>query len=133
MDIEEAVASVARQTPGIVSVYVFGSVAEGRQHQESDVDLGVLLDWKLTPDEQFQLRLQLIGEWSTRQREADVVILNEAPPLFARSILYRGRRIYCSDPAADHAFVRDTQLLAADIEPWMKRMWAIKLEAVSRR
>ena len=133
MDIEEAVASVARQTPAIVSVYLFGSVAEEREHQESDVDLGVLLDWKLTPDEQFQLRLQLIGEWSTRQREADVVILNEAPPLFARSILYRGRRIYCSDPAADHAFVRDTQLLAADIEPWMKRMWAIKLEAVSRR
>jgi predicted nucleotidyltransferase len=133
VDIEEAVASVARETPAIVSVYLFGSFAEGREHQESDVDLGVLLDWKLTPDERFDLRLRLIGEWSTYERDADVVILNEAPPLFARAILYRGRRIYGSDPAADHAFVRDTQLLAADIEPWMKRMWAIKLEALLRR
>ena len=133
MDIETAVADVAKDIPGIVSVYLFGSFAEGREHQESDVDLGMLLDWKLTEAERFDLRLRLIGDLSTREREADVVILNEAPPLFARAIIHRGRRIYCSNPAVDHAFVRDAQLLAADIEPWMQRMWAIKAEALSRR
>ena len=40
---------VARAIPGIVAVYLFGSVAEGREHTESDVDLGVLLDWSLYP------------------------------------------------------------------------------------
>lgn len=133
MDVEAAIVEVAKRTPGLVSVYLFGSVAEGRAHQESDVDVGVLLDWKLSPPERFDVRLSLIGDLSTPERDADVVILNDAPPLFARTILYRGRRIYCSDPAADHEFVRNTQLVAADIEPWMKRMWAIKLEALQRR
>lgn len=53
MDIEAAVAEVAKETPAIVSVYLFGSVAEERDHQESDVDLGVLLDWSLSVGERF--------------------------------------------------------------------------------
>ena len=30
-------------SPGVVSAYLFGSAAAGREHRENDVDLGVLL------------------------------------------------------------------------------------------
>jgi predicted nucleotidyltransferase len=136
MDVEAALAEVAKATPRIVSVYLFGSVAEGRDHRESDVDVGVLLDWSAYPSshDRFDLRLRLIEEMTGAvRRDADVVILNDAPPLLARTVIYRGRRIYCTDTEADHAFVRDTQLLAADIEPWLKRMRAIELEASRHR
>ena len=136
MDVEAALAEVARGTPGIVSVYLFGSVAEGRDHRESDVDVGVLLDRGRYPtaDERFEVRLRLLTDFSdTVRRQADVVILNDAPPLLARAVIYRGRRIYCTELELDHAFVRDTQLLAADLEPWLRRMRAIEEEALRTR
>ena len=34
--------------PAIVSAYLFGSIAEGREHRDSDVDIGVLLDRRTT-------------------------------------------------------------------------------------
>jgi hypothetical protein len=43
-----------------------------------------------------------------------------------------GRRIYCSDPDLDHAFVRDVQLRAADLEPFLRRTRARKLASLAR-
>lgn len=117
---------------GVVSVYLFGSVAENRAHAESDVDLGVLLDRALYPTDRdrFDCRLLLGTRFSdAARRTADVVILNDAPPQLTRAIVIRGERIYCTNAALDHAFVRDAQLLAADIDPWLERMRALKLAA----
>ena len=128
--------AVAQAMPGVASVYLFGSMAEGRAHAESDVDLGVLLDRAVHPTERdrFDCRL-LLGTHFTdaARRTADVVILNDAPPQLARAIVIRGERIYCADEALDHAFVRDAQLLAADIDPWLRRMRELKLAAGEKR
>ncbi len=119
---------------GIASAYLFGSEAEGRSHRESDVDVGVLLDRSLFPStrDRFEKRLALISDFERglKGRMVDVVILNDAPPQLARHVVTRGRRIHCSDPEADHALVRDAQLRAADIEPFLRRMRAIKLRAI---
>lgn len=122
--------------PAVVSVYLFGSVGEGRAHRESDVDVGLLLSWDRCPTarERFERRL----EWSSHLsaafegRLADVVILNDAPPGLGRAVVTSGRRIYCSDPEADHAYVRDVQLRAADLEPFLRRARQVKLDAISR-
>jgi predicted nucleotidyltransferase len=120
---------------GVVSAYLFGSEAEGRSHRESDVDLGALLDRDAfpTPAARFEQRLQLISRLSSGLggRSLDLVVLNDAPPLLGRHIVTRGRRLFCSDPVRDHAFVRDIQLRAADIEPFLRRMRRIKLDRIS--
>ena len=120
--------------PGIASAYLFGSEAEGRSHRESDVDVGILLDRSHHPSskDRFETRLALISEFERglKGRMVDVVILNDAPPQLARHIATRGRRIHCSDLEADHAFVRDAQLRAADIDPFLRRMRAIKLRTI---
>jgi uncharacterized protein YutE (UPF0331/DUF86 family)/predicted nucleotidyltransferase len=111
---------VVRAVEGVVSVYLFGSFAEGREHAESDVDVGVLLDRAVYPTDQdrFDCRVLLSTHLSdAARRPADVVILNDVPPQLARAIVTRGERIYCTDAAIDHAFVRDAQLLAADSDP----------------
>lgn len=136
MDLRTALADLAAATPGIVSVYLFGSVAEGREHAESDVDIGVLLDRRSFPGERerFECRLLLSTRMSEAAgRDADVVILNDAPPQFARAVIHRGERIFCADAELDHAFVRDAQLLAADIDPWLRRMRELKLAAGARK
>ena len=39
--------------------------------------------------------------------------------------------MYVADPEADHAFCRDVQLRAADLDPFLRRMRLIKLRALS--
>ena len=121
----------------VVSAYVFGSRADGRAHSESDVDIGILMDRLLLPSrkERFDASLRLGTELQAMlaTAEVDLVILNDAPPLIARRIVTEGLRVFCSDRELDHAFVRDVQLRAADLQPYLERMQKIKLEALRPR
>jgi predicted nucleotidyltransferase len=121
---------------GVASAYLFGSHAEGRAHRESDVDVGVLLQWARHPtrDDRFETMLRLGSDLISvlHHNEVDVVILNDAPPLLGRKIIYDGTRIFLGDPEADHAYVRDVQILAADLEPWLRRLRRLRLEALAR-
>jgi predicted nucleotidyltransferase len=124
----------------VVSAYLFGSVAEGRAHVESDIDIGVLLprvghDGMPTSDrsrfeDRIHLTSWLIGE--LHHNDMDVVVLNDAPPLLGRRVVTGGCRVWCADAEADHAFVRDVQLRAADLEPFLRRTRQVKLAAIRR-
>lgn len=121
---------------GIVSVYLFGSHAQGRAHRESDVDIAVLLSRGIFESagarfsERVRLSAWLVGE--LRSNRVDVVVLNDVPPTLARRVVTTGLRVFCSDPETDHAFRRDTQLRAADLEPFLQRMRRLKLAALAR-
>lgn len=121
---------------GVASAYLFGSHAEGRDHRESDVDVGVLLDWGRHPTsrDRFEMRIRLGSDLISVVgcNEVDVVILNDAPPLLGRKIIYDGIRVFLADPAADHVYVRDVQIRAADLEPWLQRLRRRRLEAMAR-
>jgi predicted nucleotidyltransferase len=127
-------AHLAGRSPGIVSAYLFGSVAEGRAHRESDVDVGVLLDRAVFPsaEERMEVRISLGSELVDvlDTNDVDLVILNDAPPELGRAIVTRGRQVYCADAEADHAYVRDVQLRAADLAPWLRRVRRVKLDAL---
>ena len=60
------------------------------------------------------------------------VILNDAPPEFGARIVTAGLRVFCSDAEADHEFVRDVQLRAADLAPFLRRLRGLKLEAIKK-
>lgn len=121
---------------GVVSAYLFGSHAEERAHRESDIDVGVLLDRERHAErgDRLEARVRmgsdLIAELGCN--DVDIVILNDAPPLLGRHIVSRGRRVFVADREAEMVFVRDVQLRAADLEPFLRRMAAIKLEALRR-
>ena len=120
---------------GVVSAYLFGSQAAGRAHRESDVDVGVVLSFARHPTAgaRFEARLRLLADLGAALgREVDVVILNDAPPLFTRHIVLDGQRVFCADAEADHAFVRDAQLRAADVEPFVRRARRATLAALQR-
>ncbi len=121
---------------GVASVYLFGSHAEGRAHRESDIDVGILLQWERYPTEndRFDMRIQLGSELIAvlHHNEVDVVILNDAPPLLGRKIIHDGIRVFLGDPETDHAYVRDVQIRAADVEPWLRRLRKLRLEALAR-
>ena len=121
---------------GLVSAYLFGGHAAGRAHRESDVDVAVLLAWDVHPtararfDERLRLWALLVS--AQRNDRIDLVVLNDVPPHLGRCIVTTGRRVFCSDPELDHAFVRDVQLRAADLEPFLRRTRQVKLAAIRR-
>ena len=134
-EIGAALEAVLAEEPRIAaaSAYVFGSVAEGRAHRQSDVDLALLLVRAAHPSasDRFDARLRLSARLADRLgRPVDVVILNDAAPGLGRHIVTRGSRVLCRDGDADHAFVRDVQLRAADLDPFLRRLRRVKLDAL---
>ena len=79
--------------------YLFGSQATQHTHPSSDVDVAVLLDESLTPDERFVERMRLLGDLSHifGTDHVDLVMLNEVPPLRAYETLRHGVLLYCTD------------------------------------
>lgn len=136
-DLDEKLAQGLRTsgTPGIVSAYLFGRHARGMPHRESDVAVAVLLDRARYADARarFDVRVRLSSELlAAVHHDVDVVILNDAPPMFGRHIVTEGHRIFCLDPSADHDYVVYALIRAADVEPWYRRYAKIKLEAMRR-
>ncbi len=135
-DVADALARALEELAGphVRSAYLFGSHAAGRAHRESDVDVGVLISWKLDRGQRFEERVRLAGALPGRLggRPVDVVVLNDAPPLLGRRVVLDGRRVFCANPEADHAYRRDVQLRAADLEPFLRRTRRLKLEALAR-
>ena len=134
--IRDGLVSYFNGTPGVQAAWLFGSHAEGRSHRDSDVDVAVLLERGCCPDARarFDARVAMTADLIAvlHNNEVDLVVLNDAPPLFARRIVRDGRLVHCSDAEAEHAFRRDVQLRAADLAPFLERMRRIKLEALSR-
>ncbi len=136
-NLAQAIAETLEAAPiALVSAYLYGSQAEGRAHRESDVDVGVLLPREpaTTPRQRFAARVDIIALLARElgYEAVDVVVLNDAPPLLGRRIVTRGQRVVCTDPEADHVFVRDVQLRAADVEPFLRRTRAVKLASIQR-
>lgn len=133
---EPALVGALAREPAVVSVYLFGSHAHNRAHRESDVDVAVLLDREMaaTARARFDLRLRLAAELiaALHCNNIDLVVLNDTPPTIARAIVTHGRSVFCRDREADHAFVRTTLLRAADLEPFLRRTRAVKLDALRR-
>lgn len=136
---ESIAAAVERLLTGpagdaVVSAYLFGGRLEAREHRESDVDLALLLEFGLSREERFEARVRLTSELiaALHSNEIDLVVLNDAAPLFARRIVLDGRRVWCGDPEADHAFRRDVQLRAADLAPFVERGRRALLAAMRR-
>ncbi|MGW8265879.1 MAG: HepT-like ribonuclease domain-containing protein, partial [Longimicrobiales bacterium] len=88
--------------------------------RDSDLDVAVLLDTDLFPDRKSrsQLRTTLASDLTHALggNHVDLVVLNDAPTTLGKRIVTGWPRVFCVDPDADHAFVRDIQLQAADME-----------------
>ena len=121
---------------GVIAAYLFGSHARGAAHRDSDVDVGVVLDYgvHVTRASRFAERVRLASELigGLHVNAVDLIVLNDAPPLLARRVLLDGRQVYCADADADRDFRRDTLLRAADLEPFLARMQALKVDALAR-
>jgi predicted nucleotidyltransferase len=99
----------------VILAYLFGSTVRGDTGRLSDVDIGILLDEKLSKKDRFDLELKLISEIAIliKKNKIDLVVLNEAPLLLAHNIIKDGI-ILKSDEAERVKF--ETKILSMYID-----------------
>ena len=57
--IKQYITTVAKQTPGFITAYLFGSFAKKSQRPESDIDIALIID-NLKDTEKFDIQVQLM-------------------------------------------------------------------------
>jgi len=80
----------------VVLAYLFGSQAKEKTGPLSDIDIAVYFDAKVSSDERFDLRLEVLGEITDLYKtdDIDLIVLNDAPPLLAHRILKEGVLVF---------------------------------------
>jgi len=57
--IRQYIVTVAKQTPGFLTAYLFGSYAKNNQRAESDIDIALIID-NLKDSDKFDIQVQLM-------------------------------------------------------------------------
>ena len=57
--IRQFITTVAKQTPGFVTAYLFGSFAKNNERPDSDIDIALIID-NLKDSDKFDIQVQLM-------------------------------------------------------------------------
>lgn len=73
--------------------YLFGSVAQGRERADSDLDVAVQFGDPIAPERYGELRVQILTDLVglTHTDDVDLVVLDDASPLLAFKVIDTGR------------------------------------------
>ncbi len=97
-NLEEELKSVFSKYSSIVSVYLFGSTAEGFAKSKSDIDIAVRVDESTSSVSYFDIKIQLMDELEDCfARKVEIVILNSASLKMIHQVMIRGRLIFTRD------------------------------------
>jgi len=79
----------------IAALYVFGSMATGRNRKKSDIDLAIIVRSHIESME----RVDMETEFSNLlHRDVDLILFDQATPLMQHQILKNGHLLYEADP-----------------------------------
>jgi predicted nucleotidyltransferase len=87
------ITSVLTREPAVIAGYIFGSVAKGRAHAESDIDVAVLLKEDV-PFSQLEVMTLLEKKLELR---VDLIVVNRATELLKHEIRKTGQLIFDRD------------------------------------
>jgi uncharacterized protein len=85
------VRAFALERSSIVAIYVFGSVATGRDRPGSDIDLAVMVRGSLSGMERVEMETVLSN---LLHRDVDLAVFGQATPLLQHQVLKYGRLIH---------------------------------------
>ena len=106
---EHEIAAFAKAHGEIDGVFLFGSAATGNTHDESDVDIAVLVGKCGDNTESVRLAMAYSIELEDLLgKKTDVVILNSASPLLRHQVFKKGALIFARDPSRVRRFISDS-------------------------
>src|SRR5262245_8794448 len=77
------------EASGARLAYLFGSVANGKERLDSDLDVAVLFSNEIPKERYGEIQVRLLTELVglTHTNDVDLVILNDAPPLLSFQVV----------------------------------------------
>lgn len=113
---------IFRESGGVVSAYLFGSIAEGVQNRFSDVDIAVRLKPGLNPMDKHRIRMHLIGTIEgILEKDVDVVVLNDASLKMVHQVFRRGISIYVGNDQQEEEFRLKMQKTYFDFQYYLEK------------
>ncbi|HKV07999.1 MAG TPA: nucleotidyltransferase domain-containing protein [Thermoanaerobaculia bacterium] len=112
-DVLQKAADLLDQRFGLDTLWLFGSEAEGKERQGSDVDLAALFRRQPKGLELLDARTELE---EILHREVDLVDLDHASPILGMQILRRGRLLVDRNPRRRFAFSSRTLSMYEDLK-----------------
>jgi len=101
----EKISNVFKKESALLAVYLFGSYASGNPHRYSDIDMAVLFDKTVNPEDYTDKQIDLaVSLGRLLGREADVVVLNRAGSFLKYIVLKNGLRVYERPDRSERGF-----------------------------
>jgi len=123
-----------QQRSEIVAAYLFGSVAAGKAHKFSDVDVALLLADGVAPKQAYDFRLEVMGEAEAAfGRRADVAVLNTSPLVFCYLTLKHGRLIFDRGLPQRPEFEARVYVAYFDLKPYLEDYDAAMFKRIKER
>lgn len=116
MDISKACTDILREYEDIIFAYIFGSYVEGKMRKDSDIDIAVYLKKDMDIDLYLKIKMDLTD---SIQREVDLVILNNAPPLLKYEIYKNNISLFTRDKAEESKYKVRTLFEYDDIKKYL--------------
>ena len=124
--VQAAIGQVLARHPSIVVAILFGSLATGRNRNDSDLDLAVASTTPLDP----QIRIQLIEELAVGLgRPVDLIDLAQTHGPLLQQILTKGRLLTCTDRTRYADLLLRVIYEEADVMPYYRRILAERRQA----
>ena len=134
MNIREAIRDYFAKQKDVLCVYLFGSVASGKENRFSDVDIAVLFD-KRAPREEYSRRVLLMMDELSGllDKNVDMVALNDAASFLKFQVIKSGERIYESLDRHSRDFESAAIIEYFDFFPIRTRLEAAMISGIKSR
>ena len=135
-ELEKKAQGIFREDPRVLFAYVFGSLPKEEALARSDVDLAVYLNERLSADQRWEKRLDLIGRLQGYFRTApfiDLVVLNDTPLFLNFNIIREGKLLVCRNQKKRIAFEAGVMGRFYDEQYYFTRHAEATLERIARR
>lgn len=119
--VQSAITTVLARHPSIVIAVLFGSLAAGRAHRESDVDLAIDSVEPIASE----THIQLIDELAVALgRPVDLIDLARTHNPLLQQVLVHGHLLICNDRTRYAELIRRMAYEEADVMPYYRRILA---------
>ena len=95
-------------------IYVFGSYAKGTNTENSDLDIGILINGDTSPMTRLSVLNEMVGILD--REDIDLIILNEADEVLKFQVIKYGKLIYVRDLTEKVLFEARTMSEYMDME-----------------
>lgn len=98
--------------PGIIAIYIFGSMADNSETPESDIDIAFLTFQKISAVEKWKIQEELA---SNLNQDVDLIDLKDATTILRTEVVEKGKLIFSGDSYQVNHFEMITYSMYADL------------------